>query len=287
MPFPVFNRRRAFLFILLILASTIATWSLFIEPGLLFEKKLNPVSWPGPDYKIIFFSDLHMGSPHIDHSYVNNLVQRINSHAPDLIIIGGDLMINGVLGGKKTRIEDIVENLRKLRAKDGIFAVLGNHDWWNDGVHVEKTLQAAKIQVLENKSHLIKVSSSFSFWLVGIGDSYTQHANPTKALAMVDSPDPQILFMHDPAALFQVKSPFQFAFAGHLHGGQVFIPGLGAIVVPGQAPKEWASGSVTLPMGSLYVSKGIGTSILPIRLNAVPEYVVFSLTGRTHSITGQ
>ena len=67
-------------------------------------------------------------------------------------------------------------------------------------------------------------------------------------------------------------------FAGHMHGGQVYIPGIGAIITPGDAPKNWANGWVDFKLGSLFVSKGIGTSIIPVRFNAPPEFVILSLT---------
>ncbi|MCM2354683.1 MAG: hypothetical protein NDI63_13780 [Pseudobdellovibrio sp.] len=62
-----------------------------------------------------------------------------------------------------------------------------------------------------------------------------------------------------------------------MHGGQVFIPGFGALVTPGAAPKSWAQGWVDFPMGKLFVSRGVGTSILPVRFNALPEYVILDL----------
>lgn len=196
---------------------------------------------------------------------------------PDLILIGGDLMINGVVGGNPISIEKIVSFLKDLKAPLGVFAVLGNHDWWNDGFHIEKALEDNGIKVLENKSVLMKFKNKFNFWLVGIGDEYTHHANPEAALRQITSPEPRILFLHDPAALLKVKEKFFVSLAGHLHGGQVFIPGYGAIITPGQAPKSWAGGWVEFPYGSLFVSKGIGTSILPVRFNALPEFVILDL----------
>lgn len=161
----------------------------------------------------------------------------------------------------------------------GTYAVLGNHDWWNDGSKVRASLEKNGIPVLENQAQLIK-SVGFEFWLVGIGDHYTHHSDPAKALAQVQSPAPKILFMHDPAALFEVKERFFFALAGHMHGGQIYVPGIGAIVTPGDAPKSWAQGWVDFELGSLFVSKGVGTSILPVRLNAPPEYVIIDLKSK-------
>jgi len=130
---------------------------------------------------------------------------------------------------------------------------------------------------LENSAKLIQINSNFDFWLVGIGDDYTEHADAKKALSQINTEAPRILFMHDPAALFQIKEKYFLTLAGHLHGGQVYIPGIGAIVTPGNAPKSWANGWTEFELGSLYVSKGIGTSILPVRFNATPEFVILNL----------
>ncbi len=83
--------------------------------------------------------------------------------------------------------------------------------------------------------------------------------------------------MHDPPAIFQMKEKFFFALAGHLHGGQVFIPGIGAIITPGSAPKDWAGGWVDFELGSLFVSKGIRASIIPVKFNAPTEFVILEL----------
>lgn len=252
-------------------------WSVVIEPGLLIQKNLNFEKWPGPKLKVAFLSDLHAGSPHITKNYIEDLVVRINSMSPDIILIGGDLAINGIVGGKPIPFAEVANILKKLNSRLGTFAVLGNHDWWNDSDEIIKDLEAAGIQVLENKAKLITNEMNRSFWVVGIGDQFTQHANPTQALSQINTEDPKIIFMHDPAALFGIKNKFEIALAGHLHGGQVFIPGIGALITPGDAPKEWAKGWIDFKIGSLYVSQGIGTSILPIRFNSPPEFVILNL----------
>lgn len=227
--------------------------------------------------RIAFFSDLHAGSPHINERYIKDLIQRINTLSPDIVLIGGDLVINGVIGGSHIPIEKVTTMLKELKAPLGIYAVLGNHDWWNDGIKIKQTLETNGIPVLDNDAKLIKVGSDFNFWLLGIGDDYTNHANAKAALSQVKSDAPRVLFMHDPSAIFQMKERFFLALAGHMHGGQVYIPGIGAIITPGSAPKDWAGGWVDFELGSLFVSKGVGTSIIPVRFNAPPEFVILEL----------
>lgn len=263
--------------ILLSISLPLLIWGFVIEPAQLFQTDVKVNRWTGPSLRIAFFSDLHAGSPHIDEEYISDLVDRINNQSPDVILIGGDLAINNVVGGHAMDFQKVAALLRKLKAPLGIYFVLGNHDWWNDSDLIRKSLIENGIQVLENNAMKIKFGADYYFWLVGIGDAFTHHADVTKALSLVNTKDPQILFMHDPAAIFQTKNNFFLALAGHMHGGQVYIPGIGAILTPGAAPKSWAQGKIDFKYGTLFVSRGVGTSILPVRINAPPEYVILDL----------
>ncbi len=248
-------------------------WGFAIEPGFLTHRTVK-VKWRGPSLKIVFFSDLHAGSPHIKEKYILNLVKEINAEKPDLIVIGGDLAITHLAGGKPIPMEQVAEWLGGLQARFGVFAVLGNHDWWNQPELIRDQLRAHNIQVIDNQSRMITLGE-FKFWLVGIADDFTQHAEP--GLALAGAKDPMILFMHDPGTLLDVQHPFVLALAGHTHGGQIGVPGVGALVSTGRAPRAWARGRTDLPNGPLFVTNGIGTSILPVRLNAPPEYVIVEL----------
>jgi predicted MPP superfamily phosphohydrolase len=252
-------------------------WSFLIEPGFLTENIQTKNKWPYKSIKIVFFSDLHAGAPHIDEKYLINLVERINSHSADIVLIGGDLLINGVVGGKFMEIGRVVQYLKKLKAPLGRYVVFGNHDWWNDSDAIRKELVLNGFVVLENESQLIDVGNDQKFNLIGIGDRFTNHSDPIKAFSQISEKYPSIVFMHDPASLFEIKNQFFLALAGHTHGGQVFVPGVGAIITPTDAPKAWAKGWTEFELGSLYVSQGIGTSILPVRFNASPEFLILSL----------
>lgn len=259
----------------------IFVWGVLIEPGRLNLRRISLDHWQGPPLKIAFFSDLHAGAPHIDQEYIRNLVRRINETSPDLILITGDLVIDGVLGGERIPISQVAAILKDLRAPLGVYSVLGNHDWSNNGHEIIRTLAAQGILPLENSAKLIEVDSQFKFWLVGIGDVYTNHADAKLALAQVTSDDPQILFMHDPSVVLHLEQKFFLALAGHLHGGQIAIPGYGALITPGYAPQQWASGWGQSNLGTVVVTKGIGTSIIPMRIASTPEFVVLELKGQS------
>lgn len=279
-----FLRKHWFMTCVLACSVGLVTWGIFVEPGLLTKRQVLRDGWPGTALKIAFFSDLHAGAPHVDREYVKNLIVRIGAESPDLILIGGDLVINGIVGGKAISIEELALLLSQLNAPLGVFAVLGNHDWWRGGLEVSLALNKNGIKILENGAQLIDRHDGTKFWLVGIGDDYTGHADAQRAFSVTNGSWPKIAFMHDPAALFQIKDHFNIAFAGHLHGGQIFLPGIGAIVTPGRAPRAWAKREwIDFEFGSLLVSSGIGTSILPIRVNAPPEFVIATLEPRLHA----
>lgn len=263
--------------LIFILGSQILLWSFLVEPGLLTENLQTKNKWSSKNIKIAFFSDLHAGSPLIDEKYLINLVERINSHSVDIVLIGGDLLINGVIGGKFMEITRVVQHLKKLKAPLGKYVVLGNHDWWSDAVKIKRELSLNGFVVLENESQLIDIENGQKMNLIGIGDRFTNHSDPIKAFSQISEKYPSIVFMHDPASLFEIKNKFFLALAGHTHGGQVYVPGIGAIITPTDAPRAWAKGWTEFELGSLYVSQGIGTSILPVRMNAPPEFLILSL----------
>lgn len=275
---PKAKRKPWLLRVMLAFGAGLLAWGVFVEPGMLVQQQVVRDGWPGSELKIAFFSDLHAGAPHVDREYIENLIARISAESPDLVLIGGDLVINGIIGGRPIPPMEVASLLGKLKAPLGVFAVLGNHDWWHGGPKVSTALQSHGIKVLENRAQLIDRPDGTKLWLVGIGDDFTNHADAHQAFSATDTLWPKIVFMHDPGALFQIKDRFNIAFAGHLHGGQIFVPGLGALVTPGRAPREWANQQwVEFELGALLVSSGIGTSILPIRLNVPPEFVVAKL----------
>ena len=94
-------RKSWFLFGLPLCLAVLLAWGVAVEPGLLIGRHVSRNAWPGSDLKIVFFSDLHAGSPHIDREYVEKLIGRIDGESPDIILIGGDMVINGIIGGTK------------------------------------------------------------------------------------------------------------------------------------------------------------------------------------------
>ena len=266
-------------------ASAMVGWSVLIEPGLLVTRRADLAldGWPSshPPLRVALVGDLHAGSPHIDLEKVHDIVERVNAENPDLVLLLGDYVIEGVIGGTPIEPEPIARTLGGLRARFGTVAVLGNHDWYGDGVRIERAFRSVGIQVLENRSIPVRLDSRRLVWIAGVADSSTRTPDLSAALADVDTPDPVIMLSHDPAVFLDSPDRVTLMVSGHTHGGQVRVPGIGALFVPGRSPLAWSYGHTRVAERHLYVTGGIGTSVLPVRFGVPPEIVVLTITHRS------
>jgi len=230
------------------------------------ENANNP---PSP-LRIAVLADLHAGSPYIDEAKIERIVALTNAASPDLVLLAGDYVIQGVLGGRHIPIETAAEHLNDLSAPLGTFAVLGNHDHWEDGEHIADVLEGAGIAVLENKAQKIGEGEDV-FHLVGLSDASTTLPNISLALETVPSGSPILCFTHSPDVFPDLPPACAMTIAGHTHGGQVWLPFVGRLIVPSRYGQRYASGVIVENGKTLFVSIGIGTSILPVRFFVPPE----------------
>ncbi|WP_285414241.1 metallophosphoesterase [Variovorax sp. efr-133-TYG-130] len=256
----------------------LALWGFVIEPRWVAVRvePLGSSAWQAPPgLKVAVASDWHLTSRSAWR--VNGLgraasvVDDINAAQPDIVLLPGDFLA-GSGGDESLPIEDMAVVFGRLKAPHGVYAVLGNHDWWHDGQRIAKALAAQGIRVLENASVQVP---GHDLWVVGIGDHSTGHSDPMRALAGVPSEAATLVMMHDPFSLATMPRTRGLVVAGHTHGGQVSVPGHGALIVPGAAPREWAYGWISHKGRRMYVTSGLGVSILPVRFNMRPEWVMF------------
>lgn len=256
----------------------LAGWSFGFEPGWLQQRNLTlaVADWSGPPLTIAVAADFHVGAPHAGLPMLRKVVDQLNAGSPDLILLPGDFVIQGVLGGQAVEPALIAQELGRLKAPLGVFATLGNHDWWHDGKQVRLALEQHGIRVIENGAIPLSTANG-KIWLVGIGDDMTGHAHPNQAIAATPADARLIVMMHDPANAPDLPPQTIVAFAGHTHGGQVRLPFFGALITPGRAPREHAYGWIPNAPAPIWVTSGIGTSILPVRFNCPPETVTLRL----------
>lgn len=223
--------------------------------------------------RIAVLSDLHIGSPHVGLDKLRTIVEKTNAEQADLVVLLGDFVTGGPNGrraGGFVEPELTAAELKKLHAPLGVYAVLGNHDWWYDGDRVGKALTDVGIPVLENKA--VRVGP---IWLGGIADFWTREPDVAGTLAQVSSSDPVVLITHNPDIFPDVPSRVSLTLAAHTHGGQVRLPIVGTLITTSKL--GYNAGEYVERGRHLFVTTGIGTSIVPVRFGVPPEIVILTL----------
>ncbi len=264
-------------------ALCLGVWATVIEPDMLRIRHVEITSdmWPAamPPLEIAVIADLHVGAPHVGLTKLEEVVARSNALRPDLVFLLGDYVVHGDLFGKFVSPEATAQRLSKLRAKHGVYAVLGNHDWWFDGPRVARALSGQAIQVLENEAVPVMLAAG-RVWIAGVADDTTRTPEVVRTIAPLPAREPVLLMTHDPAVFADVTDRVALTLAGHTHGGQVYLPGIGALIVPGRAPRRHAYGLVRENGRTMFVTGGVGSSIMPVRFNMPPEIVFLTIKSR-------
>jgi uncharacterized protein len=254
--------------------------ALFVEPARLVvnRQELKLPNWPAEmsGMRVAFLSDLHVGSPHWGLPRLHELVQRVNAEQPDLILLGGDYLINGVWFGNHVDAEPIALELGQLHAPLGVFAVLGNHDWWNDGPKVRAAFEAHGVTVLDDEVRRIHFKGK-SVCLLGVRDETERQRSAQKELELALPGMPLLVLMHEPDLFDDFDDRATLTLAGHTHGGQVDLPVLGRRVVPSRFGPRYAAGHIVENGRHLFVTTGVGTSIIPVRFRVPPEIALLTL----------
>lgn len=263
------------------LSVVLGIWAFFIEPNWVVYKRhdITMSGWPTQldGYKIAFITDLHVGSPFVTLEKLEEIVENTNALKPDLILLGGDYVSSVMfIGGEKIQPEAILGVLSKLRAKNGVYAVLGNHDYWYGSVEMASVFKRHGVQLLENTSHEINASTQ-SFWLAGISDFNAGEPDLEKAYAGIPEKAPVITLTHTPDIFPDLPERTALTLTGHTHGGQVYIPFFGRYMIPSIYGKRYAIGEVEESGRKIFISSGIGTSILPVRFLTLPEVSILSI----------
>jgi predicted MPP superfamily phosphohydrolase len=258
-------------------------WGFWWEPQQLVvtRAELTLPAWPPQlrGLKVALLSDLHVGSPFWNLQALSRLVQRTNAEQPDLVLLAGDYQVNEIPGGVFVAPEAIAKVLAELKAPLGVIAVLGNHDWWNDGERTRTAFTARGISVLEENAKPLEHHGA-RFFVVGLADQITRPSNVRAALATAPPGAATLLLVHEPD-VFETLPSLDLAptltLAGHTHGGQVRLPLLGRPMVPSEFGQRYAYGHVVENGRHLYVTSGVGTSILPVRFFVPPEIALLTL----------
>jgi uncharacterized protein len=255
----------------------LAAHALWIEPRRLVVRELGlgPASWHAPPLRIAVVGDLHAARPHVGADRLRRIVRRVQAESPDLVVLLGDFVSSRSLDLGRLSPEEVAEALAPLEAPLGVFAVLGNHDWDVGAERVRRALEGIGITVLEDEAVRVE-DRGRALWIAGLRD-LTRNPDVHGTLARVDDDAPVIVLSHSPDVFPEVPARAALTLAGHTHGGQISLPWLGPLVTCSRYGRRYVRGHVVEDGRHLFVTSGIGQSLLPIRLGVPPEIAILTL----------
>lgn len=225
--------------------------------------------WPAGQrpVRILLMSDIHVAGPDMPPERLERIVSHANGLRPDAVLIAGDFISDKRVATHVYNFEEIAAPLAGLRARLGVFAVLGNHDHWVDADAARAALSRANVRVLNNEA-----ARAGPLAIGGLDDDYTGHADLARTLAaMRTAGGVPVLLSHTPDPFPDVPQSVPLMVAGHTHCGQISLPLIGPVATMSRHGKRYACGRIEEDGKTLIVSAGLGTSILPIRIGAVPD----------------
>jgi len=237
------------------------------------EVEISSADVPGSfdEAKIVFISDTHLG-PFLSSERLSGIVDRINEIKPDIIILGGDYVYF-----ESKYVEPVFKEFGRLRAPQGVFAALGNHDHWAGAVLTRKMILKYGIISIDNQSSWARRGMD-SIKIGGVGDLHEDIQLPENTLNGLKKSDFAILVSHQPDYIERMNTDLiDLTLSGHTHGGQVTFFGLWAPILPTNYGQKYRYGLLKTGEMISYISSGIGTVTVPFRFFCRPEIAVIRL----------
>ena len=223
-------------------------------------------------FRIVQLSDIHFDTS-AGPKYIEKCLQKASQLAPDIIVLTGDYVTKD-----SWAIIEFAQQMRELAQKFQIYAVLGNHDHMQDVHFIIHHLRSANVQVMINESREILLGNS-KIYLLGADDSLCGNFNLGMTMRNIPKEATKIMITHNPDEIQQISEHgIDFVMVGHTHGGQIYLPFIGPLMNPPIYGRKYLSGMFKIGRTQMYVNRGIGTYILPIRFCARPEISVFELS---------
>jgi len=277
------KRRWFFVIIVIILITSIGLYSRFIATkGLnVKEYKIENTKITDNFYglKIIHLSDIHFGST-VNKADLEKMVTKVNLIKPDIIVLTGDLLTEEWPYDEN----ELIEAMSKLNAKLGKYAVRGNHDFKVDSY--DSIIEKIGFTKLDDNYDIIYQGSNDPIIISGIDSNYSYDEKKVKELnnylnnLKENNIDRyySILLIHEPDYIDNLNlDNYDLILAGHSHGGQVRLPIIGKIYTP-EGSKKYYNGYYNVSNTDMYISSGMGTSGLKVRLFNRPSFNFYRLT---------
>lgn len=226
--------------------------------------------------RVALIADIHVQGPDMPPERLARIVGQVNAQRPDLVLIAGDLVGDRTLATRHYSTDEIVAPLRGLRARLGVIAVLGNHEYWRNGREARDALTRAGLRVLANQA-----VQAGPLVIGGLDDQVTGHNLDRQThAAMRRLPGARVLLSHSPDPFATLPPDIGLMLAGHTHCGQIRLPLWGPLETASAYGERYACGFIEENGRKLIVSAGLGASILPLRLGAPPDFWVVTIGPR-------
>jgi uncharacterized protein len=277
-----------------VLVALVAVYGTAVEPRFILDEEHHPVALPGltveaDDFQVAVLSDLQVGMWWANTGMVERAVDVVVEEDPDAVLLGGDFVYSSD-PDIPTQVDSLLGLLSPI-LESGIpaFAVLGNHDY-AVGAEEELTaaLEDAGVPVLSNEAATVEGTGSGPappLHVVGLGPVVPDLVDVPAALDGVPDDAPRVVLMHNPTAFPELPAgAAPLAVAGHTHCGQIALPGTPHWSYLGLTDEEeivadgWAPDSYGAEGNRLFVTCGLGFSVVPVRINAPPQVAFFTLT---------
>jgi len=216
--------------------------------------------------RVVMLTDLHVTAA-LPPAYYERVFDLASEQSPDLILLSGDYV------SKPDNIE-LMQRLfaRPLRARFGVYAVLGNHDFWTDATRVRAVLRSAGVILVDERcQHLppavgrVAICGTEAPWGSGLS-------------SRLDRSELNLVLSHTPDNVFRLaEQGASLVFSGHTHGGQIRLPGVGAVVVPSRFGRLFDQGHFRVDGVDLFVSAGVGADMPALRVYCQPEVLVVDI----------
>jgi predicted MPP superfamily phosphohydrolase len=220
-------------------------------------------------FRIVQLSDIHH-SPFTSREQIERAVETANSLQPDIVALTGDYVSK-----ERAYAAPCAELLSGLRARHGVYAVLGNHDHWTDAALITDLFRAEGITVLVNQGMRFEINGA-AFWLAGVDDTMVGLEDLPLALAGSSDNEFKLLLAHNPIILRRAaRAGVDLVLSGHTHGGQVRLRS--ERNTAGRPRRRLLKGLACQGETQIYITRGLGTVVLPVRFGCPPEVSLLEL----------
>jgi hypothetical protein len=220
-------------------------------------------------FRIVQLSDIHH-SPFTSREQIARAVQTANNLQPDIVALTGDY-----ISKERRYAAPCAELLGTLRARQGVYAVLGNHDHWTDAALISDLFRAEGITMLVNQGMRFEKDGA-AFWLAGVDDTMVGLEDLPLALAGAREDEMKLLLAHNPIILRRAaRAGVDLVLSGHTHGGQVSLRSDSS--PSGRPRRRLLKGLARQGETQIYVTRGLGTVVLPVRFGCPPEVSLLEL----------